>query len=584
MTIAQYNTIKTLSKVLFFILIVSTSSASNNRLSPLGINTNEVMDMDSSVPFVDLFKQSMRFEEARPWLTKGNIEYDKNGWPSKLNGGQVGTRFINNFPAKAIPNAIYTVTYRGVGKIRYGGNAKLIHHTGGKDLVQIEAGENNRITATLIITESDPKNHIRDIKVLMPGGICKGNPYRHVKSEHDCRNKTYLSYLRHSEQIIFNPDYLHFMKDFRVIRFMNMSGITRNDLSAWKNRPQLKYATWGGKEGRRGLPLEIMVKLANTLNADPWFNLPHRADNQFIREYARYVKRHLKPNLQAYIEYTNEAWNGIFTQAHYMINMGQKQRLDANKVYAGYKYYSKRSVEIFKIWEKEFGGIQRFIRVMGGMTTNTALTHMLLGYEDAFRHTDALAIAPYFHAPQQQQKKLRSVNAVFTLLNSPKNPYSISRTLQNVRRQSRILSQYGVDMVAYEGGQHLVVYKTHSNKEGSNPFLIKANKDNRMAKLYYNFLKGWKSAGGKLFVAFSAPRDYNWIGSWGIKEYITQNPNNAPKYRGLMYFQRNERCWWSGCGTTEIGRNSKPAFNPGVRVMTQRFRLVDMATQGAIID
>ncbi|MEE9351068.1 MAG: hypothetical protein V3U78_02315, partial [Thiotrichaceae bacterium] len=46
------------------VLLISLQSAhatkhTNNRLSPLGINTNEVMDMDSSVPFVDLFKQSM---------------------------------------------------------------------------------------------------------------------------------------------------------------------------------------------------------------------------------------------------------------------------------------------------------------------------------------------------------------------------------------------------------------------------------------------------------------------------------------------------------------------------------------------
>ncbi|MEE9351604.1 MAG: hypothetical protein V3U78_05040, partial [Thiotrichaceae bacterium] len=82
----------------------------------------------------------------------------------------------------------------------------------------------------------------------------------------------------------------------------------------------------------------------------------------------------------------------------------------------------------------------------------------------------------------------------------------------------------------------------------------------------------WKESGGKLFVAFSAPRHYNWIGSWGIKEYITQNPDVAPKYRGLMYFQRNERCWWYGCATTGIARHSKPKFNPGARVMAQRFK------------
>ncbi|MCK5726781.1 MAG: hypothetical protein KAH22_08160 [Thiotrichaceae bacterium] len=561
-----------LTTVVALVFSQSVLSFNNNRLSPLGINTNEVMDMDSSVPFVDLFKQSMPFEEARPWLTKGKIDYDEYGWPKNLNGGQAGTRFVNNFPAKSIPNTVYIVTYKGKGKIRYGGNADLIRRMGGRDYVRIRAGKTKRITATLIIMESDPNNYIRDIKIVLPGGICENNPYRRVRSAKHCTGQKYLGFLTHSEQIIFNPDYLNFMKDFRVIRFMNMSGITRNEMSRWDQRPKLTDSTWGGKEGKRGLPLEVMIQLANALDVDPWFNLPHRADDEFIKNYAEMVKQRLEPELKAYVEYSNEAWNGIFTQTHYMMDMGQRLALDANRTYAGFKYYSRRSVDIFKAFETAFGNTQRLVRVMGGMATNIPLTHMVLGYEDAFKHTDALAIAPYFHAPQKLQKQVKSVDAVFDLLKSPRNPNSIPRTLNMVRQQSKMATRYGIDLIAYEGGQHLVSYKTHSVDEGANPYLIKANKDDRMAKLYYEFLKGWKKSGGKLFVAFSAPRDYNWIGSWGIKEYITQNPNVAPKYRGLMYFQKNERCWWYGCTGTRIGRHSKPAYNPAAGVMARRFK------------
>ena len=532
------------------------------------------MDMDSSVPFVDLFKQSMPFEEARPWLTKGHIEYDDNGWPKNLNGGEAGTRFINNFPAKTIPNTVYIVTYKGQGKIRYGGNVTLIRHMHGRDYIRIRAGKKKRITATLIITETNPKNYIRDIKIVLPGGICASKPYYRVKAAKDC-NGDFQAFLTHSDQIVFNPDYLKFMKDFRVIRFMNMSGITRNEMSKWEDRPSLTDSTWGGKEGKRGLPLEVMIKLANILDADPWFNLPHRADDDFIKNYAEMVQARLKPNLKAYIEYSNEAWNGIFTQTHYMMDMGQRLALDANRTYAGFKYYSRRSVQIFKAFEQAFGNNHRLVRVMGGMATNIPLTHMVLGYEEAFKHTDALAIAPYFYAPQKLQKQVTSVDDVFKLLSSPSNPNSIPRTLNIVRQQSKMANRYGVDLIAYEGGQHLVSYKTHGVNEGVNPYLIKANKDNRMAKLYYHFLKGWKKSGGKLFVAFSAPRDYNWIGSWGIKEYITQNPAVAPKYRGLMYFQRNERCWWYNCTGVGIGRHRKPAYNPAAGVMARRFKKAD---------
>lgn len=553
----------------------STASKQHNYLSPVGINTNEAMDVDSSVPFLDLFRMSLPFEEARPWLTKGKIEYDQDGWPRRLNGGKAGTRFISQFPVQSIPNGVYTVLYDGEGTITYGAGAKLIRHSQGKDLIRFVADRKRQINATLTITETNPDNHIRRIRILMPGGICKGNHFTRVRSANECARNAYLPFAEHYESIIFNPDYLTFMRDFRVIRFMNMAGITRNNLSKWEDRPKVTQATWGGKEGVRGVPLEIMIALANKMNADPWFNLPHRADDHFVEQYATYTEEHLKPGLKAYIEYTNEAWNGIFTQKHDIKARGKRLKLDVNDDIAGYKYYSRRSVEIFKIWESVFGNPNRLVRVMGGMATNVALTHMLLGYNDAYQHTDALAIAPYFHATQEEQKALTSVDAVFDLLKSPQNRYSIPNTLKVVRHQSTIAAQYGVHLIAYEGGQHLVAYRTHSVNTGSNPYLIQANKDKRMARLYYEFLKGWRQAGGKLFVAFSAPRSYNWIGSWGIKEFITQASDAAPKYQGLMYFKNSNKCWWYGCSmNSPIARMSKPRSNPGREVMLKRFNSV----------
>ena len=522
-----------------------------NQTSSIGMNTNEAMDINASVPFVDLFKLSLPFEEARPWLTKGKINYDHNGWPTALNGGQAGTRFINNFPANTIPTGIYTVLYDGEGELKYGVNARLVKRIPGKDFIEIKPGKNQKISASLIITQSNPANYIRNIRILMPGGICANNSFKHVSQANQCHTHDgqFLAFEQHYSQILFNPDYLNFMKDFKVLRFMNMSGITRNSIRDWHKRPRLEQASWGGKEGKRGVPLEVMIALANQLNADPWFNIPHSANNNFIRQYAKMVKNTLKPTLKAYVEYTNEAWNGIFTQHHYMINKGTALHLDRDKTVAGHKFYSKRSVEIFKLWQQVMGGTERIVRVMGGMTTNSNMTKILLSYKNAYRYTDAIAIAPYFYINDKDVKKVRSVDHIFQQLTAKNNRHSIPNILRYVKKQADHAQAFGVDLIAYEGGQHLVSYNTHSNTDGPNPYLIKANKDQRMANLYYQFLQGWKNAGGKLFVAFSAPRQYTWIGSWGIKEYITQPTHEAPKYRALLAFNHNEPCWWDGCVT-----------------------------------
>ena len=544
----------------------SPTMARNNALSPLGINTNEVLDDDASAPFVDVFRGSTPFEEARPWLTKGKIIYDKDGWPTNLNGGQVGARFINKLPAGNIPDGNYIVLYDGSGTLKYGNDAKLISKTPGREVISIKAGADKEIRATLLITQTDTRNPIKNIRILMPGGICSNNPHKRVFSQQSCRGSQYLSFEKHSSRIIFNPDYLNYMKDFKVLRFMNMAGITRNPIKEWSKRPTMSKSTWGGKPTVRGAPLEIMVALANQNNSDAWFSLPHAANDHYMRKFAQYVRDNLKPGLKAYIEYTNEAWNTIFDQAHYMKDMGLKLGLDEDRDKAGYKYYSFRSVQVFNIFEQEFRGTQRIVRVMGGWTGYTRLTEMLLGYRDAYKKTDAFAIGPYFYGSTAELKKVKSVNAIFKMLYDEKLPFSIPGVEKLVGKHAALAKSYGVSLIAYEGGQHLVDWKNRDITKAPTKYYIAANRDWRMAKAYKDFLDGWKRAGGQTFVNFSAPRTYQWFGSWGTREFLTQSDRKAPKHRALMSFIKSNRCWWKNCSNAQIVRLSKPARNPNPKV------------------
>ena len=542
-------------------LLNATAMAGPNSRSPFGINSNEVMDDDASIPFIDIFKTSLPFEEARPWLTKGKIVYDKDGWPKNLNGGQVGTRFLYKLPRHTVPEGNYTVLYDGEGILTYSDDAKLIHREKGKDIIRITAGKDKEYRVKLIIKHSNPANYLRNIRVLLPGGICANNPFKRVNSARQCRSR-YLSFEDHHKNLIFNPDYLNYMKDFKVIRFMNMSGITRNPLSTWDKRPKVNNATWAGKQGVRGAPIEIMVALANKLNADPWFNMPHKANNDFIRRYAQYVKNNLKPGLKAYVEYTNEAWNTIFTQAHYVKDQGERLGLDEDRDKGGYKYFSLRSVQIFDMWEQTFGGTDRLVRVMGSWVAWTRSSEMLLSYRNAYKKTDAIAIAPYFQPNFDSAKKARSVAQLFQLIYNPKQKHSIPKVLGYIHKNAEMAKKFGVDMIAYEGGQHFVDWKSRNVNSHPTKLMIAANRNWRMAKAYSDFMRGWKNNGGKLFVNFSAPRTYQWFGSWGTKEYITQPISEAPKHRAILQFSRSNPCWWPSCSSPIIARWQKPEHNP----------------------
>lgn len=532
-----------------------------NNSSPLGTNTNEVLEFDSSVPFLDLFKASLPFHEAVPHLTKGRVEYDRHGWPTYISpGGMAGTRVISKLHENAVPRGYYTVLYEGQGELSYGLDAKLVQSQPGRDLIMLDPGKDKEYNVKLTIKSTQRGNHLRNIRILPQGGICSSNPFVRVHNASQCRKKDFLNFEHHYKKIIFNPDYLKFMRDYKVVRFMNMSGVTRNPIRQWSERPKVEDATWGGKEGTRGVPVEVMVELANRLNADPWFNIPHAVNDDYIRRFALYVKQHLNPSLKAYIEYSNETWNGIFTQHAYMKQGGKRLGLHNDPPHvAGWKFYAKRSVDIFKIWEQVFGNDQRLVRVLAGLTGTTTMTETMLKYKDAYKYTDAFAIAPYVFGDYKALRRARSVNQVFQIMQDKQYSHSLPRVLEAIRKQSAMTRKYGVDLIAYEGGQHLIDDKTKRDDQHPNPLFYKANRHQQMNTIYKKLLVGWKQAGGKMFVHFSSPRQYNRFGSKGTKEYITQPDSQAPKHLALQSFIKGNPCWWQGCRGT--GKPSKPQFH-----------------------
>lgn len=553
------------SRVFASLLLLAGSTAAGNSYalynssSPLGTNTNEVLEYDSSVPFLDLFKASLPFREGAPYLTKGQVTYDRYGWPASISpGGMAGTRVISKLHKDAVPRGHYTVLYEGQGKLEYGLDAKLVQHQPGRDIIYIDPGKDDLYNVKLTIKSTKQGNHLRNIRILPEGGICASNPFERVAGATQCRKNDYLDFARNYEKIIFNPDYLKFMRDYKVIRFMNMSGITRNPIQNWADRPHVDNASWGGAEGVRGAPVEIMVELANRLHADAWFNVPHAANDDYVRRFAQYVRQNLNPGLKVYLEYSNETWNGIFSQHAYM-KEGSRRLGFKDEAVPGTKFYSKRSVEIFKIWEQVFGGNQRLIRTMGGLTGTAKLTEAMLKFEDAYKHVDAFAVAPYVFGDTEALRRAKSVAQVFQVMQDKRYGHSLPRVLESVRKQSAMASKYGVDLIAYEGGQHLIDMKTKKEMQHPNPLFYKANRHPQMGTIYKKLLLGWKQAGGKMFTHFSSPRTYNRFGSKGIKEYITQPDHQAPKQLAIQSFIKSNPCWWQGCRDASIYRVQKEA-------------------------
>jgi hypothetical protein len=109
---------------------------------------------------------------------------------------------------------------------------------------------------------------------------------------------------------------------------------------------------------------------------------------------------------------------------------------------------------------------------------------------------------------------------------------SIADDVRNATRQNKALAErFGLRLVAYEGGQHLVAGE-HQNDDALTAKLIAANRNPRMAKLYEKMFDAWYAESGRdLLVLFNSADMPSKYGSWGLLESQEQLPEQAPKYR-----------------------------------------------------
>jgi hypothetical protein len=555
-------------------------------------------------------------------------------------------------PDGAIPEGEYTVLYEGSGTIVYSGIGTGTNTKTGRDVITVKVKDTPTAAyprtagLRLQITATDSANPIRNIRVVMPGGVCTSNLLKRVSNSTDCPQGDYQSFegqlSTNRNKILFNPDYLRELSYFKVLRTMNLmkaspsfaqikktvlplkgstgayiydangnptysipdsfycyykdtKGTAQNvdgtnstyanamnteyfncltQPLTWSQRSTLNDAVWGGssatpmlKRYGRGMPLEVIIELANTLKMDPWFTIPHNADDEYVRQFATMVNARLNPTLKPYIEYSNETWNNVFWANDYVVRKGNKLGLGntftSKDFWAGVLYTAKRSKDIFAIWTDVYTTNSRFVRVLGSYYNNVDITKNMLNYNGTASVTDVVAIAPYFrgcwnrtptgctaaNAPKLLSQAT-STDDVFSIINNAKDPYGLPAVIEKVKQQKAVAAAKNVGLVAYEGGQHLTVDWTDTTLTTDQKNVLRtifeaANRDPRMGIAYSTLLTEWKNAGGKLFVLYTMPQSFHQWGSWGLKDGLTKLRAESPKFDAVMSFQEKwVKAWW----------------------------------------
>ncbi len=510
----------------------------------IGINLSAPADWNTEQPFVDVFKFSRMWisqETGLDWGEGPSLDLDSNAWINSLAANVYVDTPMLNFSGVHSPVGNYTCLYEGIGTIDFWSGGQIISQEPGR--IVISRGNNDN-ALWLRITDTNVQNPLRNIRVVMPG-----------------YEETYL-------QDPFRPDFLQRWEGMNTFRFMDWMETNNSEISAWSDRPTPDYINYTTK----GVPVEVMVDLCNRLKINPWFSMPHLATDYYIRKFAEYVRDHLDPTLHIYIEYSNEVWNGMFDQATYAQLNGLAENLSTDPFQAQLRWYSQRSVEVFDIWTVAFGSVDRLVRVMASQAANDLTAEQILSWQNASAKTDALAIAPYFSlnvdensSPSLAQVSLWTKEDVLNYLESNSIPEATDWMANNRIKAD----EYGVRLLAYEGGQHAVGVFGAENNDTLTALFLAANRDSRMGELYQIYLDRWvNTGGGDLFCNFSSVGEWGKWGSWGLLEYTD---DDTAKYRTVQN--------WN---SSNIITNTLPVVNAGQDATVSVDRTLYLA--GSIVD
>lgn len=545
--------------------------------SPLGTNLDSVNDWSTELPFVDYFKM------ARTWITQcrffgmqdpgctsmnnwdtgeeSQLDLDAQGWVRSLPSPQdspiftsAATILFTSGDARLNPEieGDFIVAYDGEGTVEYGLGARLDASRShpGRDVVNFTPADGSFL---LRIVRTDPQgigDYIRNIRIVRP------------TLENNLRDQP------------FNRAFLDRLQNFRVLRFMDWMRTNGSPQQEWNQRPLITDSTYSST---RGVPAEVLMDLANRTNTEPWFNMPHQASDDYIRQFAVLAKQRLQRNLRVYIEYSNETWNAAFPQYSWLVQQGRASFAAGDDFQRAINWSGRRTAEMCDIWKSTWGESgYRVICVAASQAANAWTAMQVLdcplwsqGAPCAGHGLSALAIAPYIGgylgnpAFQSQVESwtfepdggLASLFGEMTdggRLTGASAPLAgaLSQSLGWVAANRIVAQEHSVELIAYEGGQHLVGIAGVENNAAISELFISANRNARMGQLYSNFLAGWRDRGGRLFVNFSLAEKPSRWGSWGILEYITQP--GSPKFDALTQFAAANPCWWDRCAVPPL--------------------------------
>ena len=95
----------------------------------------------------------------------------------------------------------------------------------------------------------------------------------------------------------------------------------------------------------------VAITLANRLETDPWFTIPHMATDAFAKSLATLIRDSLEDGLKVYVEHSNAPWNSATAQYRRAVEAGAARWGDADG--AAIQWHAMRTALLCDIFKTE---------------------------------------------------------------------------------------------------------------------------------------------------------------------------------------------------------------------------------------
>lgn len=513
-------------------IIISLSIAQAQSGYEFGVN------LVQSGAFVNVINENNRFEDAEG--------FDPRGWPTSDFGILFDWRPVAEWEGEIDDPEEYRVDYSGTYKAKFTGAAD-VSAIWGEAYVENYSYDSQINESRFNLVVTGPPASGRDFFKLVFANTQR-SPEGSTNAGITDLRIVRPGYALETEKI-FTDEYVELCKeaDFKCYRFYDLQNIWQGEpefpaKTTWERRRTPDDASqqptyyFGGK--RDGWCWEYIIELANILNKDIWVNFLISCDENYVREAATMLNENLNPNINIYVENSNEVWAPDWN-THGPYNQAQAEfyeiSFDEN--------YARRTVELSNIFAEVFGEDQindRIRVILAGQASWHERSDVHLNYiNDTFGppkdYVYATSEALYFGTTKQGGLPHEVIMGMFEDIDAQINDDSRHNYRRNHLDKAEDWGLPG-GCTSYEGGPHVPAGGGQHNLDN----LIIAHRTPEMENVIkYNYEQGWFDIGGGLALYFTLWSGYNRYGCWGITDDYT-NPDRNHKMKAIRYLAGGE--------------------------------------------